>query len=498
MAGSAGTWGVVRASGYGPAMAEAGLFDEPSPETSAEAGLFDEPPPEGSAGGARTWTVSELSAHIGRMVAGALPGDVWVEGQIRNLSRAANGHVYFQLVEPAEAGRAPRAQLAVTLLDAERHHVNEALRRAGGSVRMADGIEVRIAGRVRWYGPRGVLQVRMHAIDPAFTLGRLQADRDRILAGLAADGLLDANAALAFPLVPLRVGLVTSRSSAAHADVIAELAASGFGFTVASVDARTQGLDCGPSVARALAVLASQDVDVVLVVRGGGARTDLAGFDTDQIARAIAAMAVPVLTGIGHEVDRSIADEVAHRAHKTPTAAAAEVVRAVAGYLERVERCASGVRRAGQAATADAVDVVGQRRRRLGRAAAGRLDRHQDRLGVVAAQVARQGARTAVRAERQLGERADALAAGSRRQLVQANRQVDAVASQVRAHDPALALARGWSITVTADGRLVRSVADVAPGTTIETRLADGSVTSTVEHAVAAGPADHLNEEPEP
>src|SRR5690606_34306144 len=120
-----------------------------------------------------------------------------------------------------------------------------------------------------WYEPRGTLQLRMHGIDPAFTLGRLQADRDRLLAALSAEGLLTANAALVVPVVPLRVGLVTSVGSAAHADVLSELAGSGLAFTVRVADARTQGPDCGPSVVRALRRLADDRVDVVLLVRGG-------------------------------------------------------------------------------------------------------------------------------------------------------------------------------------------------------------------------------------
>ncbi len=202
--------------------------------------LFDE-----EVGGPPTLTVGELAARIARLTATAFPGDLWVEGQIRNLNRSANGHVYFQLAEPTAAGEQPRAQLAVTLLAPERQHVNEQLKRAGGAVRMDDGIEVRIQGRLRWYAPRGTLQLRMHGIDPTFTLGRLQADRDRILAALAAEGLLDANGRLpVLAAVPLRIGLVTSVGSAAHADVVSELTASGIAFAVRTVDARTQGADC--------------------------------------------------------------------------------------------------------------------------------------------------------------------------------------------------------------------------------------------------------------
>ncbi|MCU1498197.1 MAG: xseA, partial [Acidimicrobiales bacterium] len=318
----------------------------------AEPSLFS----EDEAGGPPTLTVGELAARIARLTASAFPGDLWVEGQIRNLSRSANGHAYFDLAEPTAAGEQPRAQVSVTLLAPERKLVNAQLKRVGGAVRMDDGIEVRIQGRLRWYAPRGTLQLKMHGIDPAFTLGRLQADRDRILAGLLADGLLDANRARPLTLVPLRVGLVTSVGSAAHADVLAEFAASGLGFTIRTVDARTQGPDSARSVVHGLHRLAGDGVDVILLVRGGGARTDLAGFDTDLIARAVAAMPVPVFTGIGHEVDRSIADDVAHSAHKTPTAAAAAVIALVRAFLDRVDERWDQARRAAgaSAAVADA------------------------------------------------------------------------------------------------------------------------------------------------
>ncbi|MGI8755247.1 MAG: exodeoxyribonuclease VII large subunit [Acidimicrobiales bacterium] len=465
----------------------------------ADAGLFDEPVAQPS-GETRTWTVAELSAHLGRVLAGALPDDVWVEGQIRNLKRAPGGHVYFQLVEPTEAGRTPRAQLAVTLLDAERHHVNQQLKRAGGAVRMDDGIEVRLQGRVRWYGPRGVLQVRMHGIDPSFTLGRLQADRDRLLAALSTEGLLDANAARPFPLVPLRVGLVTSRGSAAHADVLAELGASGFGFVVRDVDARTQGLDCGPSVVRALALLAATDVDVVLVVRGGGARTDLAGFDTEVVARAIAAMAIPVLTGIGHEVDRSIADEVAHRAHKTPTAAAAALVRAVTAYLDRIDALAAGIRNSGARVAEIATERTDRRAVRVTKGATWVLARRAADVDQAVVTLARQGLRSATDADRRLGDRAAALIGRARRQLLRADRHLDALTAHVRGHDPARALARGWSITVTADGRLVRDLHDLVPGTILATRVAAGTITSSVSAVTPADlpPTIPLPEEPQP
>jgi exodeoxyribonuclease VII large subunit len=410
-----------------------------------------------------TWTVAGLAAHLGRLLAAALPDDVWVQGQIRNLKRANNGHVYFELVEPCGPHEAPQAQLSVALLAPERQLVNQQLTRAGGAVRMADGIEVRIVGRVRWYATRGSVQLRMHGIDPTFTLGRLEADRDRVLASLAAEGLVTRNGRLPMPTVPLRVGLVTSRGSAAHADVLSELAASGLGFEVLDTDARTQGADCAASVSRALRTLAAHPagVDVVLVVRGGGARTDLAGFDSEQIARAIAAMDVPVLTGIGHEIDRSIADEVAHSAHKTPTAAAAAVVAQVRAFLQRLEGVAAATARAGRRTSDVAERRLADRSTRAARAASTSL----------------------VRAERATDAHALRLGRAAERPLDRAGRHLDALAPRAAAHDPTRLLARGWSITTTAGGTLVRSVADAPTDSELRIRVADGTIiATTTEH----------------
>jgi exodeoxyribonuclease VII large subunit len=444
----------------------------------SDGALFDESVGRGPA--SDTWTVGELSAHLGRLLVSALPDDVWIAGQIRNLKRSANGHVYFDLAEPAPNGQQPLAQLSVTLLAPEKELVNRQLKRAGGAVRMTDGVEVRLQGRIRWYGPRGVLQLRMHGIDPEFTLGRLQADRDRLLAALAADGLLERNAHLPFPLVPLRIGLVTSRGSAAHADVLSELEASGIGFEVRSVDARTQGPSCAPSVTQALSWLAADGVDLILVVRGGGARTDLAGFDSELVARAIATSPVPVLTGIGHEIDRSIADEVAHQAHKTPTAAAAAVVEQVLAFRRQVDEQAAALQAGVARATRIAESRLAERRGRAARAAGRSLLRADHRLATTGERTGRAATRSVDRADARLEATRARLGRAARARLAAAEHHLVAVEARAGVHDPALALARGWSITTTAAGQLVRRPADAPPGTELVTRLAEGTLHSTV------------------
>ena len=145
--------------------------------------------------------------------------------------------------------------------------------------------------------------------------------------------------------MPLRIGLVTSAASVAYHDFLDELDASGFAFRVGVCDVRVQGANAPHRVVWALRRLAriSSALDAVVLVRGGGSRADLAPFDSDDVARAIAAMPLPVLTGIGHEIDRSVADEVAHTASKTPTASAQVLVERVMEFVYRLDDVSRGV-----------------------------------------------------------------------------------------------------------------------------------------------------------
>ena len=177
-----------------------------------------------------------------------------------------------------------------------------------------------------------------------FTIGRLAAHRARVLQLLTAEGVLERQARLELSPVPLRVGLITSKGSAAYHDFVQELDGSGHAFWVLPVDVRVQGQGADRRIMYALnhlrAGLEETRLDVIVLARGGGARSDLSPFDSERLARLIADMPVPVITGIGHEVDRTVADEVAHLCAKTPTAAASMLVGAVDDYCARLARVA--------------------------------------------------------------------------------------------------------------------------------------------------------------
>jgi exodeoxyribonuclease VII large subunit len=456
---------------------------------------------------AHTWSVPEVNEWLATTIAQAFPDDVWVEGEICNLSRSSRGHVYFTLIEPGDDRRSASSSLSVTLFDWYRQKVNLALRRAGGAVRMEDGVRVRIRGHLELYAAKGQVQFRMIAIDPAFTLGDLAVQRERILVSLAADGLLDANARLLLPDLPLRVGLVTSLGSAAHADFVHELEASGVGFEVVAVDARVQGTDADVTIAAALTELYRRGVDIVALVRGGGARTDLAALDSELIARAIASSPIPVWTGIGHETDRTVADEVAHSAFKTPTACASALVDRVRFASAQAERAWARIaslaierldgERDDIRATARLVAMQARARcddgahrltrdgHRLEHVASRCAERAQNRLDLAARSLGPSARRHLDRSGAALTDRYRRLAAAPPRGLEQARRVLDGIEARARAYDPAHTLARGWSITRDAEGAVVRGSEAVSIGDELTTTLARGTVRSTVTEAAS-------------
>lgn len=446
-----------------------------------------------------TYTVAELSGAITRAVARAFPEDVWVEGEIRDLSRARNGHVYFVLVDPEVDTAGTR--LPVTLFASDRQAVNRVLVRTG-AVRMTDGVRVRIRGRVSHYAARGTVQLRMTWIDTDYTLGRLAAERRDVIRRLEAAGLLDRNGALAIPELPLRIGLVTSRGSAAEADFITELRDSRFGFRVLVCDTRVQGPEAPAALEAALMTMGRRAPDIVAVIRGGGAQTDLAAFDTEMVARAIALATFPVVTGIGHEIDDTVADRVAARSFKTPTACAQSIVALVRdadGRLrDRERRLAAGA----VVASGRASSRLETATRRLTDRATARTSNHSAAVAAATARLRRSapvGMRLAVL---RLGRITAALAAGWRNEMAAARRStadaerrlrrtapralagqrrhIEALDALRRAAAPVRMLARGWSITHDGHGRLVRSAEQVSGGDALVTTTSAGRVRSIV------------------
>ena len=427
-----------------------------------------------------TYTVGELADEVNGALRRRFSEGLWVRGEIQGWSERGP-HAYFRLVEDAERsdGRSAKASLNVQFFANARMKMRPLLNRH--RLRLGDGLKVRIFGSLDFYAPSGSLGLKMTGLDPRFTLGDMAMQREEVVRRLVAAGLYDANRGRRLAAAPLRVGVVTSTSGAAWADFVHELERSRLGFQVRVVDVRVQGEHAVAMISSALRTLGRRDdLDVVAVIRGGGARSELATFDDAAVAEAIARSTVPVFTGLGHEIDRCVADEVAHTSLKTPTACAVALVERVVAFRQRSELAWEAVQRTaeravGQASTGVADMAVGLRHRVLSAVERGdeRLDQRVGRLRVGADRVLdRAGSHLA-------GAHAGVLRAPAR--LEPELRHVDALAARARVLDPVNTMARGWSITRTADGAVVRAATDLAVGERVVTTFASGLATSIIE-----------------
>ena len=451
--------------------------------------LFEnEPPP--APRDATSYTVAQLNQLISGALTQIFPDDLWVEGEISNLNRSAAGHVYFDLIEPTPPGVPSVAKISVVLFSQTKQIVNNQLKRQNVGA-ITDGMSVRIRAAVDFYETQGRLQLRMTGIDPRYILAAMAAERDALIAALHAEGITQINKALPMPAVPLRIGLVTSVGSAAEADFMEGLTASGFGFQVVQCHSSVQGDRAPQSLCAALRTLYRRtDVDVIALIRGGGSRGDLSTFDNETLARTVAAAPIPVITGIGHEIDRSVADVVAHAEYKTPTAVADALVWLVGEYVNHVETQWHNIATVAEAQTSEAEEHLAQLAKRTARAGRDSLALAEQRLTSRSGRAAQAGRRSIEHVEQQLAARTSEVAKLADRVLRTATSNLGHTETRVRALDPAALLRRGWSITRNTNGDVVRTVAETQSGDTLVTEVADGAIISSVSYVDSASDVD--------
>ncbi len=421
-----------------------------------------------------TYTVGELAEAINDALRRGFSDGVWVRGEISGWSDRGQ-HAYFTLVDDDGT----KAAVNVQFFANARMRLRPMLQKH--RLRLADGMKVRVFGYLDYYAPNGRIGLKMTGIDPKYTLGDIAQSRDEVIRRLVADGLLDANKQRPLSPIPLRIGVVTSVGTAAWHDFHDELQRSAFGFSLTVIDTRVQGELAEQMVATAIATLSRRvDLDAMVVIRGGGARNELAVFDAERIARAITSSPVPVLTGLGHEVDRSVADEVAHTSLKTPTACAGELIARAARYSADTEAAFASILRESRHALDAATGELSETAHRIARRTHAAVERADERLGMRVDTLTRTAPASLARADQRLVDTRQRLLTRAGTVIERSTSRLDVVAARVAALDPAVQLARGWSITRDATGRVVRSVDDLAPDDTVTIAVADGRITSRV------------------
>lgn len=472
-------------------------------------------------------TVRQLNEAISDAMRQAFPSTVWVRGEVQRLplDAARRTHVYFELHETGQSGAA-EYQIPVSLMgwDRKRYGLARFLDGTDPDFQIANKMEVCLECQVDYYAKFGKLSLKIVGVDKSFSLGKLEASRRATLAYLQAEELLEKNASIALSEIPLRVGLVTSPGSAAEKDFMTGIEGSPYGFEVFLRGARMQGEQLQGEVMAALAALQKKAVDVIVITRGGGSRADLSWFDQKDLAVAIAHCQVPVITAIGHEIDRSIADMVAHHSCKTPTAAAEFLVDRVDEAAGRVEEAAQFLRQL----TEDILDRAHQRIEvgpdiaRAARAlllngkvrfqsSAGRLqnvltsqlNNRRRKLTRMEARLATRVSESCSRAQGQLDRRSMSLQQLSEkrtgaalrrlekvelgiqkeaiRPLGAARQKLDNLAIQAKLLNPERLLARGYTLTLDEKGQIINSADSVGAGDILRTRFVDGDVDSVVQ-----------------
>lgn len=286
---------------------------------------------------AGTWTVAKLNHEVQQILRDAFREELWIAAEIQSFDRnRRSGHAFFELVHRPYQGADPSARVHAVIWAPDREKIERALDEDGGGVRLRDGLMVRFMARADFYTGQGRYQLTVSDIDLAYTSGTIHQNRENILRELSSEGLIDLNVSKPLVDVPLRVALITSDGSDAYADFVDELRLSGYGFQVGFFAAKVQGAHAEQSILEALRYFAAHadHYDVLVIVRGGGARSDLAYFDTQAIGEAVCRHPLKIVVGVGHQRDQCLLDFIAH-SEKTPTAAANAIVEQVVDYLER-------------------------------------------------------------------------------------------------------------------------------------------------------------------
>lgn len=433
------------------------------------------------------YAVSELSEILRALLEDSLPS-VWVQGEISNFSRPASGHWYFTLKDE-------RAQLRCAMF-----------RNANYLVRPQpqNGDAVLLRARVGLYPARGELQMIVEHLEPAGT-GALLRAFEVLKAKLSSEGLFAAALKRPLPAMPGQIGVITSGTGAALQDILNELARRWPLVTVHLLPVPVQGKDAPPAIIRALRELPERaPVELILLARGGGSLEDLWAFNDEAVARAIRACAVPVVSGVGHEIDFTIADFVADLRAATPTAAAELATPDIGEFYARIdsldasllvqlkrrlEALAEGIARSGARLQAlhpgrrlqERAQRLDELDARLGHAVGERLRRQRERLQSLGLRLDSLGPKPQIGARRErLAELDRRLRQAGGNLIVERRHRANSAAALLNSFNPDAVLGRGYALAQDEHGRVISDAATLAPGDAFRLRLARGRIAAQV------------------
>jgi len=414
-------------------------------------------------------SLSELQRRIKCAVEESLPMPVWVAAEISELKVNYAGHCYIELVEKADetasasmrGGRGsssvPRAQARAVIWRSQYAMLAAYFEAETGS-KPAAGMKILAKVLVSYHELYG-LTLQIVDLDASYTLGEVQRQRQMTIKRLQDDGVWDMNRETAMPMLVQRIAVVSSASAAGYRDFMNELRSGGYAFRTELFDAVVQGAAAEESVTAALSAVAEREgeFDAVVMIRGGGSATDLSCFDSYRICSYVAQFPLPVITGIGHDKDTSVADMVAHKSLKTPTAVAAWLT----DRMARIEAW------------------LDESARRLHDTAVMATRNERIRLERLAADTAREAGVYMERCRSALGLLREQIAAAALRTVESRRARLDAAEGLVEGRSPQRIMRMGFAV-VRRDGRALLSAEGLRAGERIEVEFCDGAADADI------------------
>ena len=424
--------------------------------------------------------LSELNRIVQNVLSLHFTDTLWVVAEISDCREAANGHCYMELVEKEEERSGGfTAKARANVWRNVWQQVKCDFQRQTGRP-LSAGLKILAEVSVQFHEVYGY-SLTIHDIDATYTLGEQHKKRQHILQQLEEDGVLTLNQELVLPSLVQRIAVISAEGAAGYGDFMHQLEESGYGFQTQLFSATMQGTKVAESVIAALDTIATEfsSWDVVIIIRGGGATSDLDGFEDYELAANVAQFPLPIITGIGHERDDTVIDFVAHTRCKTPTAVAAFLI-------ETMQDVHAGLNRLEERLSQAAEELLTSRKmhyerlaHRYSSAAVNFVNRQQVVHHRFSQRIA-QGVQEQLFAQNHsLQALATRLHSTTTQVLERNQHKLSLFAKTLHWADPQRTLAMGYSITYTADGKVVK-VQELLPGTSIRTVTADGEVWSSV------------------
>ena len=437
-------------------------------------------------------TLHELNSLVREVLECEMPDEYWVEAELSEC-RESHGHCFMELIQKDEQNATPIAKASARCWASKWMLIRPGFERTTGQ-RLHAGMKVLLKVYAQFHETYGFSWI-VTDIDPTYTLGDMARKRQEIIRQLKAEGVFDLQRELRLPLFCQHIAIISSETAAGYGDFCNQLADNpyGFRFEVTLFPAIMQGEDVEKSIIAALGRIYSEyseysddseysdsPYDCVVIIRGGGATSDLSGFDTLALAENVANFPLPIITGIGHDRDESILDMISHTRVKTPTAAAAFLIDHLKTVLDALNDSQEQILRLAQQKLTYYKSQFATVAELLPRLFSNVKIRQEARLDALNNRLILSSGSKLSTLNSQLSTLAERLPILLDRRLIAEKHRLQLIEEKAKSIDPALLLKRGYSITLK-DGRVIRDAAVLHSGDEIETRLANGTIHSTVK-----------------